>query len=208
MWSFLSFRKFKQQTSILQLQIFARSSGIMSYSKNRNDLSGECYRKPSPPPTLNNRTAWKKIQATWDACFLAAQAGKAQALALTLFSVLDRFPESLMPNDIMLAAAARSQVGAEQRKLLHGSSFSHVELWANPGKQAAQAGVCVLFSSSGKKENKEKDYVEFSHVFCPNSGGSMAADRPYLWLCKVRSGSMRDSEKFLSLFKSLAQNTD
>lgn len=40
-----------------------------------------------------------------------------QALALTLFSTLDRFPESLMPSDVMLAAAARQSGGSTAERV-------------------------------------------------------------------------------------------
>lgn len=155
MWSVLSFRKFKQQNSILHLQVLARSRGRMPYSNNRNDLSGECFRKPSPPPTPNNRADWNKIQATWDAYFLGAQASRVQALALTLFSALAPFPDSLMPSDVMLAAAAR-QSGGSTAKLLHWGSFLVHWVWANSGKQAVQAAMYVLFSSRMEKREWRK----------------------------------------------------
>lgn len=40
-----------------------------------------------------------------------------QALALTLFSALDPFPESLMPSDAMPAAAARQSGGSSAEKV-------------------------------------------------------------------------------------------
>lgn len=171
----------------------------MSYSNNRNDLSGEWFRKPSPPPTPNNRTAWKKIQATWDACFWGAQAEC--SLGLTLFSALDGFRESQMPADVMLAAAARQSGGAQHRKSLHRSSFSYVELWVKSGKRAVQAAACGLFSSCGEKKRIKKN-TEFSRVFYPTGGESRAAGCSWLRLCKVRSRSVRNWSFFL--FKSLA----
>lgn len=123
-WLFLSFRKFKQQTSVLHLQqVLARSRGIMPCSNNRNDLSGEPFRKPSPPPTPNNRTAWKKIQATWDACFLGAQASKAQAL--TLFQRFGPIPWK--PDAQWCHAGCCSQaVRWERAKLLHFAVAFHM----------------------------------------------------------------------------------
>lgn len=134
----------------------------MSYSNNKNDLSGECFRKPFPPPTLNNRTAWKKIQATWDACFLGAQASKVQALALTLFSALDWFPESLLPSDVMLAAVVRWEHSRE-------SCFTVVAFLMLSFEQIQGSRhyrlecVCCSPAVGGKKkkENEEKKYRVF-----------------------------------------------
>lgn len=92
-----------------------------------------------------------------------------------------------------------SQVEAQQRKLLHCSSCSYVELWANSGKRAVQAGVCVLFSSSVNKREWGKNYIEFSCVFCPSCRDSMAADHSCLWLYKVGSRSVRNWSFFLCL---------
>lgn len=153
-WLFLSFRKFKQQTSVLHLQqVLARSRGIMPCSNNRNDLSGEPFRKPSPPPTPNNRTAWKKIQATWDACFLGAQASKAQAL--TLFQRFGPIPWK--PDAQWCHAGCCSQaVRWESSKVASFcSSFSYVKLWTSSA-QLVHSAMCVLLcSGEGKGGNEE-----------------------------------------------------
>lgn len=166
MGSFLSFRKFKQ-TSVLHLQVLARSRGIMSYSNNKNDLSGECFRKPFTLPTPNNRTAWKKIQATWDACFLWAQASKVQALALTLFSALDWFPESLLPSDIMLAAAVRWEHSRESCFTIVAFLMLSFEQIQGSRRYRLERVCCSSagVGGGGGEENEEKKYRESFPVF-------------------------------------------
>lgn len=194
MWSFLSFRKFKQQNSVLHLQVLARSRGIMSYSNNRNDLSGECFRKPSPPPTPNNRTAWNKIQATWDAYFLRTQAGRVQALALTLFSALARFPDAQWCHAGCCSQAVRWELSRES--CFTEVAFLYVEFeWIQRSRQCRLECVCCL--PTGGKKNEGKNYRDF--VFCSNWGDSMAADHSCLWLYKARSRSVGNWSFFLCL---------
>lgn len=102
-------------------------------------------------------------------------------------------------------AGCCSEVGAQQRKLLHCSSFSYVERWANSGKQALQAGVCVLFFSSGGGgwgwggENEEKKNTERVFLCLLSKLQWQHGSRLLMPLTLQRSRSVRNWSFFLCL---------
>lgn len=174
----------------------------MSYSNNKNDLSGECFRKPFTPPPPNNRTAWKKIQATWDACFLGAQASKVQALALTLFSALDWFPESLLPSDIMLAAAVRWEHSRESCFTVVAFlmlSFEQIQGSRHYRLECVCCSSAVVVGVGWGGENEEKKNTERVFLCLLSKLQWQHGSRLLMPLTLQRSRSVRNWSFFLCL---------